>query len=162
MGTGKALFVVVFAEIFFGMAGWLYVLFRIILSAFTYKLFTAKGWLREVKMLFEIKKRIMALDYPRFNPDGDHAKGGYGDVAGKAGTAGRDAGTAGAQDAASSMVFEGFCPIVSLFTVSFTIFCDFFADFAFGFFLQFLVVGFAIYIAEQALETKKASGNVSS
>merc|ERR1711988_130191 len=134
----------------------------IILSAFTYKLFTAKGWLREVKMLFEIKKRIMALDYPRFNPDGDHAKGGYGDVAGKAGAAGKDAGVAGAQDAASSTVIEGFCPVASLFTVSFSIFCDFFADFAFGFFLQFLIVGFAIYIAEQALEAGKAAGNASS
>jgi hypothetical protein len=41
--TGKSLCVVVFAEILFGMAAWCYVLFRIALSAWTYKLLTVKG-----------------------------------------------------------------------------------------------------------------------
>merc|ERR1711988_450381 len=71
VATGKSLFVVVFAEIFFGMSVWCYVLFRVFLSACTYKLFTVKGWLQEIKNCMEIKKRVMALDYPRFNPDGE-------------------------------------------------------------------------------------------
>jgi hypothetical protein len=157
VATGKALFVVVFAEILFGMSTWCYVLFRVGLSACTYKLFTVKGWLQEIKDCMEIKKRVMALDYPRFNPPEAQQEqdGGAGAVAGKAAMAVKDAGVAGATDKASSLVILGWCPFMSLITVSFSIFCDLFADFAFGFLLQFVLVGFAIYIAEKVLEERK-------
>jgi len=158
VATGKALFVVVFAEILFGMSTWCYVLFRVGLSACTYKLLTVKGWLQEIKDCMEIKKRVMALDYPCFTRKGqEHNDGGAGAVAGKAAMAGKDAGVAGAQDKASQLAIVGWCPFMSLITVSFSIFCDLFADFAFGFLLQFVLVGFAIYIAEKVLEARKES-----
>merc|ERR1711907_778454 len=156
VATGKALFIVVFAEILFGMSAWCYVLFRIALSACTYKLLTVKGWLQEIKDCMEIKKRVMALDYPCFNPDEEiQHNGNAGSVASKAGTAGKDAGVAGAADKASQLAIVAWCPFMSLVTVSFTIFCDFLADFAFGFLLQFVIVGFAIYIAEKVLQARK-------
>mmetsp|Transcript_94465 Transcript_94465/g.166769 ORF Transcript_94465/g.166769 Transcript_94465/m.166769 type:complete len:158 (-) Transcript_94465:590-1063(-) len=62
--TVKALSLVVFADIFFGIAIWLYALFRIVLSACTYKVLTVKGWLQEIKDVMEIRRRVMALDYP--------------------------------------------------------------------------------------------------
>jgi hypothetical protein len=153
--TGKSLCVVVFAEILFGMAAWCYVLFRIALSAWTYKLLTVKGWLQEIKDVIEIKKRIMALDYPCFNPEGEQQhNGSAGDVAMKAGIAARDASVAGATDKASQLAIVGWCPVASLVTISFSVFCDLFADFVFSFLLQFVVVGFAIYIAEKVLQAK--------
>jgi len=162
VATGKALFIVVFAEILFGMSAWCYVLFRIALSACTYKLLTVKGWLQEIKDCMEIKKRVMALDYPCFNPDGEvqHNRDASG-VAGKAAMAGKDAGVAGATDKASQLAIVAWCPFMSLITVSFSIFCDFFVDFAFGFLLQFVLVGFAIYIAEKVLQARKDKDNSS-
>jgi len=156
VATGKALFIVVFAEILFGMSAWCYVLFRIALSACTYKLLTVKGWLQEIKDCMEIKKRVMALDYPCFNPDGEvQHNGDAGGVAVKAAKACKDAGVAGAADKASQLAVVAWCPFMSLVTVSFSIFCDFLADFAFGFLLQFVIVGFAIYIAEKVLQARK-------
>merc|ERR1712070_68774 len=121
---------------------------------------TVKGWLQEIKNCMEIKKRVMALDYPCFNPDGEvqHNRDASG-VAGKAAMAGKDAGVAGATDKASQLAIVGWCPFMSLITVSFSIFCDLFADFAFGFLLQFVLVGFAIYIAEKALEARKENNS---
>jgi len=159
VSTGKALFVVIFCHILFGMSAWCYVLFRVALSACTYKVLTVKGWLEEVKDCMEIKKRVMALDYPCWNLDGEeqHNGGGVGGVASKAGMATKDAGVAGAADKASQFEIVAWCPFMSLITVSFSIFCDLFADFAFGFLLQFVLVGFAIYIAEKVLEARKGS-----
>jgi hypothetical protein len=156
VATGKSLAVVVFAEILFGMSAWCYVLFRVALSACTYKLFTVKGWLQEIKDCIEIKKRVMALDYPCFNPDsqGQHDGDATG-VAAKAARAGKDAGVAGATDKASQMAIVGWCPFWSLITISFSVFCDLFAEFVFSFLLQFVVAGFAIYIAEKTLQARK-------
>jgi large-conductance mechanosensitive channel len=156
VATGKSLAVVVFAEILFGMSAWCYVLFRVALSACTYKLLTVKGWIQEIKDCIEIKKRVMALDYPCFNPDsqGQHDGDATG-VAAKAARAGKDAGVAGATDKASQMAIVGWCPFWSLITISFSVFCDLFAEFVFSFLLQFVVAGFAIFIAEKTLQARK-------
>jgi hypothetical protein len=115
-----------------------------------------KGWLQEIKDCMEIKKRVMALDYPCFNPDAEvQHNGDAGGVAAKAAMAGKDAGAAGAADKASQLAIVAWCPFMSLITVSFSIFCDFAVDFAFGFLLQFVLVGFAIYIAEKVLQARK-------
>merc|ERR1712178_64648 len=107
----QVIVLVVFAEILFGMAAWCYVLFRIALSAWTYKLLTVKGWLQEIKDVIEIKKRIMALDYPCFNPEGEQQhNGSAGDVAMKAGIAAKDASVAVAADKASQLAIVGWCP----------------------------------------------------
>merc|ERR1712046_231695 len=107
-------------------------------------------------------KRIMALDYPCFNPEGEQQhNGSAADVAMKAGTAAKDASVAVAADKASQLAIVGWCPVASLVTISFSVFCDLFADFVFGFLLQFVVVGFAIYIAEKVLRAKNDSKTIS-
>merc|ERR1719158_243279 len=64
--VGKALAVLVFVEMLGGMCLYLYILIRTLVSGYTYKLFTFKGWADEVIDIMKIKRRVLALDYPRF------------------------------------------------------------------------------------------------
>mmetsp|Transcript_55586 Transcript_55586/g.104579 ORF Transcript_55586/g.104579 Transcript_55586/m.104579 type:complete len:371 (-) Transcript_55586:287-1399(-) len=165
--TVKALSLVVFADIFFGIAIWLYALFRIVLSACTYKVLTVKGWLQEIKDVMEIRRRVMALDYPVLELEGQNEKNDdFGDVKEVTQETGKKKAIAAASDtAAKNEIIQDVGDSLSacgLFSSLITICWAVLEDAAFCFLLQFAAAGFAVYIAEKVLEkTRLEQSNIS-
>jgi len=148
---GKALTIAVFVMILSSMGLWCLVLFRISLSAFTYKLFTLKGWVQEIKDVLTIKKRVLAMDYPWVQE-----KHGSGPNEGKVTEAGQTAtmeagGQAGA--VVATVANQGLTVAGFVFTFMFPMICEFCLDFFGGIFFQVTVVAVAIIIADAAINT---------
>lgn len=145
--TGKALAVLVVVEGFFAMCAWGYALGRVIFSAYTYKMFTFYGWVQEIAIAFHIKKRVLALDYPRFKESESKESG-------KVSNEGQKTMTKEALGGASNIVpvLGGFFMCLSFVA---PLALDIFADVAFSGFLQFLLMAIAVILAEQALKTRQ-------
>lgn len=148
----------------------LYIFIRTLVSGYTYKLFTFQGWADEMVNIMKIKRRVLALDYPRFwteeqlaereakkAAEEQEAKEEVKDL--------KEMGKDGAKDIAKDQAVAEAVKRLPVFAWpvfgQFTSFvCEFsfelFGDFAFGFIVQLFAIGFAILMAEKALEKHNA------
>jgi hypothetical protein len=164
--VGKALFVLVFVEMLGGMCLYLYILIRTLVSGYTYKLFTFRGWGDEVIDIMKIKKRVLTLDYPRFWTEEQLAareakKAAEEQEAKEEAKEFKDTGKDKVKDVAKDMAAAEAAkklPVFAwpacgeFFSLFFDLFSDLFGDFALGFVVQLFAIGFATLIGEKAVE----------
>jgi len=168
--VGKALVVLVFVEMLGGMCLYLYILIRTLVSGYTYKLFTFRGWADEVVDIMKIKKRVLVLDYPRFwteeqlaereakkAAEEQEAKEEAKDLK----DMGKDKAKGLAKDqvaaeAAKKLPVFAWPACGEFFALFFDLFSDLFGDFALGFIVQLFAIGFALLIGEKAVEKHNA------
>jgi len=169
---GKALAVLVFVEMLGGMCLYLHILIRTLVSGYTYKLFTFRGWADEVIDIMKIKKRVLTLDYPRFWTEEQRAEREKKDKAAEEQEAkeeakelkdmGKDkvkdlAKDQAAAEAAKKLPVFAWPACGEFFSLFFDLFSDLFGDFALGFVIQLFAIGFASLIGEKAVEKHNSS-----